>query len=82
MSKEVAKTAKKELAAYSNEELAEWGNEATQNDVVIPKLIIMQANSTLVGEDKADAGDIIESLNKEVLAGYKKTVDIVPFYLL
>ena len=74
MSKEVAKTAKKELAAYSNEDLAEWCNEATQNDVVIPKLIVMQANSTLVAEDKADAGDIIESLNKEVLAGYKKTV--------
>lgn len=82
MSKELVKTKKNEVAQFSNEDLAAWGeSEANQNDVVIPKLIVMQANSSLVGEDKADAGDIIESLGKEVLAGYKKSVEIVPFYM-
>lgn len=82
MSKELTKTKKNEVATFSNEDLEAWGeSEANQNDVVIPKLIVMQANSSLVGEDKADAGDIIESLGKQVLAGYKKTVDIVPFYM-
>lgn len=81
MSKELAKTKSNEVATFNEEALSQWDNEASSNDVVIPKLIIMQANSTLVNEDKAAAGDVIESLNKEVLAGYKKSIEIVPFYM-
>lgn len=79
----VEKTKKNVVANYSADDLGEWGeNEANQNDVVIPKFIIMQSNSTLVtaGEDIV-FGDIIESLGKKVMAGFKKGINIVPFHM-
>ena len=71
------------VAAYSEQDLSDWGaSQASENDVVTPKRLIMQSNSSLVtGGDDLAFGDIIESIGKKKLAGFKDDVLIVPFHM-
>jgi hypothetical protein len=57
-----------------------WGSETISNDdILIPKLLLMQAMSQLVSEkEAAEAGDIIKSTTEEVVGGREKGVKIVP----
>lgn len=48
------------------------------SDMLIPRILLMQGVSELVGQRKADQGDIIDSVSHEVLAGPDKVVDIIP----
>jgi hypothetical protein len=47
-------------------------------DLVIPRLLLMQNTSEYVGEGKAKLGDIINSQTLEVIGGFDKPVGIVP----
>jgi hypothetical protein len=56
--------------------MAESG--VTASDIVIPKLLLMQNTSELVGDEKAKLGDIINSETNEVLGGLDKPVLFIP----
>ena len=78
--KEVTKVESKELAEVG---LDAWGQEEVEvssNDLVIPKLWLMQPLSEMVAEKElAKAGEIVDSLSEEVIGGPDKPVKIVPF---
>lgn len=76
---EVQKQQNKGLQAYSEDT---WGTEGVESgDIRIPKLLLMQGISGLVAEEKASAGDIVNSVTGEVLGSSKKPVAIVPIYM-
>jgi len=57
-----------------------WGSEGIDaNDVVIPKLLLMQGLSEFVSSGKARAGDIARSVTGEVLGNSTQGVEIIPF---
>lgn len=62
---------------------AEWGMdevEVSSNDLVIPKLHLMQALSEMVAEKElAKAGDIVDAIDETVVGDSKKAVELVPF---
>lgn len=47
-------------------------------DMVVPRLLLMQNTSEAVGDDKAKLGDIINSQTEEVLGGIGAPVEIIP----
>src|SRR4051812_46900520 len=56
-----------------------WGSEgASNNDILVPRLMLMHDISDLVKERKADAGDIVGSVDGKVLAKFGTTLDIIP----
>ena len=57
-----------------------WGSEEIDNeDIVLPKLLLMQAMSEAVSEkETAEAGDIIKSTSEQVVGGREKPVKIIP----
>lgn len=79
MSKEVAK---KQTAEVSTE-LMEWGSgpDVSTKDLVVPKLLLMQGTSDLVKKKKAQYGDLVDSIDKQVLGGTDKAVEVVPFHV-
>lgn len=75
----------KELAVTENQstglpaiadQLAELGVSA--QDLIIPKLLLMQNTSEYVGDKKAAMGDIVNSQSLEVVGGIGKDLAIVP----
>lgn len=50
-------------------EMAGWGSETkvSAKDIIIPKILLMQSDSTLVMEDKAKNKDFVNSSSKEVM---------------
>lgn len=47
-------------------------------DIMIPRILLMHGTSTLVGQQKAIQGDIIDSVSAEVLAKSGKPVELIP----
>ncbi len=47
-------------------------------DIVIPRVLLMQGTSDLVGKQKALQGDIIDSVSSEVLGKPGKGVEVIP----
>ena len=60
----------------------DWGYDQTtsEDDVIIPKLLLMQKTSQLVDDETSDAGvgDIVRSTTKEVLAKKGSPVEFIP----
>lgn len=54
----------------------------TQRDVIIPSLLLLQPMSPQVTDSKNKFGDIIETLNGEVLGDMNGGFDLVPFKLV
>jgi hypothetical protein len=83
MTKAVQKKQRTEVSNYNQDDMAAWGGNAfTQSDIIIPKLVLMQASSTLVADnDNLKAGDYIHSVTKEVVGNAKKPIKIIPFYM-
>lgn len=81
-SKAMAKL-EKEAHALANPLLGQsWGAEEVEaTDISIPRALLMQGLSDLVGDKKAQAGDIIESLFYTKLADEKTELEIVPIYI-
>jgi hypothetical protein len=60
----------------------DWGDEALDpDDIVIPRLLLLQALSKLVEAEKARPGEIADSVTGEVLGNIKKPVEFIPFHL-
>ncbi len=47
-------------------------------DIMIPRILLMHGTSTLVGQQKASQGDIVDSVSAEVLAKMGKPIEIIP----
>ena len=80
--KEVATAPKGELMADNlpTEYAGSWGaEEATAEDIIVPKILLMHGQSTLVLEGKKSQGEIIRSTDQASLGGRDKTVNIIPF---
>lgn len=50
-------------------------------DILIPRLRLMQNTSEEVGDEKFKLGDIVESLSSEKLAGHDAPIEIVPIHI-
>lgn len=75
----VVKSKETNLAVVDN--AGEFFDEAVvqdSNDIMIPRILLMHGTSTLVGQEKARQGDVIDSMSLEVLANSKKVVEIIP----
>jgi hypothetical protein len=78
--KDVAKKESTELSMEND--IGFWGqNESSSNDIVIPKIQLMQGLSQLVSEGKAKLGDYVDSVSKEVIGGVDKPIEAVPFHM-
>lgn len=56
-----------------------WGAEgAAREDMLIPRVLLMQAMSKFVADGKAAPGDIVDSVNIETLAKLNGGVEIIP----
>ena len=79
-SKKTTEVAKKEentdLAVYNEA----YGTEDIDNeDIIIPKILMMQGMSKLVTEGKAKLGDMVDSLTSEVLGDVNNAIEFIPF---
>jgi hypothetical protein len=80
MSKEVAKAQSTELTVEND--LGHWGkSEVSSNDIVIPKIQLMQGMSQAVVGGKNKLGDMIDSVTGELLGNTDKPMEVVPFHL-
>jgi hypothetical protein len=62
-----------------------WGAPETisRKEILIPKLLLMQGVSQLVSDEKAAAGDIVNSVSAKILGGKgTKSVEIIPIMKL
>ena len=59
---------------------ADWGVEINKDDLLMPRILMMQKMSDLVEEQKAKAGELVDSLTEEVLCGPDETLEIIPFH--
>lgn len=50
-------------------------------DIVIPKVLVMQGLSKFVTEGVAKFGDFVDSLTKEVLGDSEKGLEFIPFFM-
>ncbi len=79
MSKDLAT---KQAGAVSTD-LAEWGNDVhVGKDLLISKVLTMQAMSELVVESDAKMGEFRDSITKELLGDITKPVAFVPFHCI
>lgn len=77
MSKEVAT---KETTAVSTE-VQQWGSDVNVGkDLLISKVLTMQAMSEMVVEDGAKMGEFRDSLTKEIYGDITKPVAFIPFH--
>ncbi len=53
-------------------------SQSVAGDILIPRLLLMQATSDFVGERKAVSGDIVRSTNAEKLGDPDKMIDFIP----
>lgn len=80
MSKEVKKNESKELA--NPIDLNEWGGSPiSSQDIILPRILMMQPMSDKVTEGEAAFGEFRESLNNEKLGDFKTPIEVVPFLL-
>lgn len=71
---EVKKTA--EVAMYDE---ADWGADNAENrDMLLPRLALMHGTSKLVTQDKATAGDIVNTATGKVVAKKGESLEIIP----
>lgn len=74
----------KALVASPPVDLSAWGvqeHNLTARDVVIPKILAMQAMSKLVTAGEAKFGEFRESLNNVILGTEKEPLEFVPFHM-
>lgn len=74
--------AKKETSAVAiPDAFKKKSNESSlidKADIMIPRLLVMQGLSEFVAEEKAQMGDIVNSVTVEVLGGKSKAVKFIP----
>ena len=76
---------KKEIATKETQDLGEftgqtWGSEnVTTEDLIVPKILLMQATSALVADGKASPGHFVHSMDKTKLGDKENPVEIIIF---
>lgn len=78
-----------ELATTNNEtsltvsaDANAWGDiQADSRDLVIPKIMLMQAMSPQVTDGVAKFGDIFNSGTSDIIGGLNKAIKVLPFYV-
>lgn len=55
------------------------GEQIGQNDIIIPKIYLMQAISDLVEAEKAKAGDWVDSIEETILAEREEPLEVIIF---
>jgi hypothetical protein len=76
--KAVATTEKPGALANAEEFNSSWGTDYDTNDVLIPRLLLMQGLSDMVQDGTANVGDIVRSLDKVVLAPRGEKLKFIP----
>lgn len=80
--KELAKATTTDVVNPEDMDNFDWGtNEARSNDIVIPRLQLMQGMSKRVTAGEAKLGDLIDSVTGEVLADKDKSLTVIPFHM-
>lgn len=76
----MSKLAKKETTAVSTELVSSsWGSEGVDaQDILIPKILLMQGLSEYVADGKVQMGDIVLSTNGRKLGGKDKALTFIP----
>jgi hypothetical protein len=74
--KEVAITQQAAVPMTQENVMQELGVDI--KDLVIPKILLMQGTSEMVGDGAAVLGDVINSLTSEKLGGFASKVEIIP----
>ena len=78
MSKEVATTSQEaELAALTGN-IDSFGQEQSAQDIVMPKLLVMQPGSKLVTDGIAKFGEFRNSLTHDLLGSIENELEVVP----
>lgn len=78
-SKEVTTTQNQQTAITVAQRMQDMGIDA--KDLAIPRLLLMQPTSELVGAEKAKTADIVHSMTEEVIGGMGKPIEIIPMML-
>lgn len=81
MSKELTKKPASEVAlANEYHKLMPVNDHLDPNDIILPKILVMQGLSKLVADGKAVLGEIRESLDGKLLAEREKPLEFIPFH--
>lgn len=67
----------KELAAFYG---GGQEDDFTQDDLMVPRILLAQSQSKYVVEEKAKAGQLVGSLQHNILADRAQSLEIIPFY--
>lgn len=78
MQKAAQAVAKKEPTALATTPIYDGGEEILSSNVVIPKLLLMQALSDFVVEKTAESGDFIRQSTREKVGNFKEGVELIP----
>jgi len=76
MSKELTKAEEKKLAKFSG--LMD-STPVDSKDILLSKLLLMQPVSELVAQEKAKSGQIVGSVDSNILADKEETVEVILF---
>jgi hypothetical protein len=70
------------LPALSAEMMGSWddASDLEAKDIRIPRLLLMQSTSELVGQRKAQAGDIVNSITGEKIGDEATPLQVVPLH--
>lgn len=73
---------KKEKGAVAAHTAAGWGrSEFSAQDLVIPRIELVQATSDKAKDGSAKFGDLVDSATSEKLGDFKQGIDCVPFHM-
>lgn len=68
------------VVAFEEAPESAWGAEnISAQDIVIPKILLMQGMSKLVSDGRAAVGDLVDSITVEKLGNRKEPLSFIPF---
>lgn len=80
--KEVALKAEPQAPVVASENPNAWGAApVSAQDIIIPRILLMQPMSEAVTEGDAAFGDMVESLSNEKVGDLKTPLEVVPFLM-
>lgn len=83
MKKELeVKSQEANLTVLSASDANLWGNDQIgSNDIIIPRILVMQGLSEFVTSGKAKFGDFVNSLSEKVVGSIASPMEFIPFYI-
>lgn len=74
--KEIQKKETSAVSVFTKKSSA--NTQLDKTDILIPKILLMQGPSVLVAEEKAQMGDIVNSVTAQLIGGKGKPITIIP----